>query len=76
MLACRDLRRRFGQRLAVDGVGFQIDPGETYGLLGPNGAGKTTARRSGSPLACSAAACDRWRLLALATWRLRRALVR
>jgi ABC-type uncharacterized transport system ATPase subunit len=28
--------------VAVDGVGFHIDPGETYGLLGPNGAGKTT----------------------------------
>jgi ABC-2 type transport system ATP-binding protein len=26
----------------VDGVGFGIDVGETYGLLGPNGAGKTT----------------------------------
>jgi ABC-2 type transport system ATP-binding protein len=26
----------------VDGVGFRIGPGETYGLLGPNGAGKTT----------------------------------
>jgi len=29
--------------VAVDGVGFSIDAGETYGLLGPNGAGKTTA---------------------------------
>ena len=26
----------------MDGVGFEISPGETYGLLGPNGAGKTT----------------------------------
>ena len=42
MLECRDLRRRFGDLIAVDGVGFHIDPGETYGLLGPNGAGKTT----------------------------------
>ncbi len=42
-LECRDLVRRFGDLLAVDRVGFHIDPGETYGLLGPNGAGKTTA---------------------------------
>lgn len=28
--------------MAVDDVGFSIEPGETYGLLGPNGAGKTT----------------------------------
>jgi ABC-2 type transport system ATP-binding protein len=42
VLECRDLRRRFGGLVAVDGVGFHIDTGETYGLLGPNGAGKTT----------------------------------
>ena len=42
VLECRDLRKAFGDLVAVDGVGFQIAPGETYGLLGPNGAGKTT----------------------------------
>jgi ABC-2 type transport system ATP-binding protein len=42
VLACEDLRKRFGSRVAVDGVGFVIGPSETYGLLGPNGAGKTT----------------------------------
>ncbi len=38
VLECRGLRRCFGEIVAVDGVGFHIDPGETYGLLGPNGA--------------------------------------
>jgi ABC-2 type transport system ATP-binding protein len=42
-LACTGLTKRFGDRLAVDGVGFEIAAGETYGLLGPNGAGKTTS---------------------------------
>ncbi len=42
VLRCSGLRKRFGERQAVDGVGFSIAPGETYGLLGPNGAGKTT----------------------------------
>jgi ABC-2 type transport system ATP-binding protein len=42
VLRCSGLRKRFGRRQAVDGVGFQIAHGETYGLLGPNGAGKTT----------------------------------
>jgi ABC-2 type transport system ATP-binding protein len=42
VLACRDLRKSYGSRPAVKGVGFEIGPGENYGLLGPNGAGKTT----------------------------------
>jgi ABC-2 type transport system ATP-binding protein len=39
------LTRRFGERIAVDDVSFEIAAGETYGLLGPNGAGKTTTIR-------------------------------
>jgi ABC-2 type transport system ATP-binding protein len=41
-LRCTDLRKSFGDLVAVDGIGFEIARGETYGLLGPNGAGKTT----------------------------------
>jgi len=41
-LTTKGLKKSFGDRLAVDNVGFTISPGETYGLLGPNGAGKTT----------------------------------
>ena len=42
MLIARGLRKRFGERLAVDDLGFEVRRGEVYGLLGPNGAGKTT----------------------------------
>jgi ABC-2 type transport system ATP-binding protein len=37
-----DLRRRFGQLEAVEGVSFSVGAGEVFGFLGPNGAGKTT----------------------------------
>jgi len=42
ILEVRGIRKRYGERLAVDGVSLRVATGETYGLLGPNGAGKTT----------------------------------
>src|SRR5699024_1878767 len=41
-LEVEDVTVRFGGVLALDGIGFAVDPGEVVGLIGPNGAGKTT----------------------------------
>jgi len=45
MIVARDLARRFGDFIAVEGVTFEVGAGEVFGLLGPNGAGKTTTMR-------------------------------
>lgn len=45
LIEVRNLHRSFGELHAVDGVNFQLAPGEIYGLVGPDGAGKTTTIR-------------------------------
>lgn len=42
VISVRELRKHYGSVRAVDGVSFEVAPGEVFGLLGPNGAGKTT----------------------------------
>jgi ABC-2 type transport system ATP-binding protein len=46
VLELTDLRRRYGDVVALDGLTFAVPPGEVFGFLGPNGAGKTTAMRA------------------------------
>lgn len=42
VLEVRDVYRRYGSTVALNGVSLAVEPGELFGLLGPNGAGKTT----------------------------------
>ncbi|MFY0580135.1 ATP-binding cassette domain-containing protein [Cystobacter fuscus] len=44
-ISVQGLAKRFGSRTAVQGLSFDVRPGEVFGLLGPNGAGKTTTVR-------------------------------
>src|SRR5688572_1291233 len=45
LIHARGLTKRFGAFTAVDGISFDVHPGEAFGFLGPNGAGKTSTMR-------------------------------
>jgi hypothetical protein len=42
-IAVSGLRKTFGNKVVLDGIGFEVAAGSVFSLLGPNGAGKTTA---------------------------------
>lgn len=45
IIEAQDLRKNFGDLVAVDGISFSVKKGEIFGFLGPNGAGKTTTMK-------------------------------
>src|SRR5260221_7004228 len=45
MIEVKNLSKRYGEKLAVDGLDFIVQPGIVTGFLGPNGAGKSTTMR-------------------------------
>lgn len=51
VIEIRNLSKRYGRRMAVDGLDLTVEAGEIFGFVGPNGAGKTTTIRIMSTLA-------------------------
>jgi len=45
LIKAKGLKKHFGDFVAVDGIDFEVAPGEAFGFLGPNGAGKTSTMR-------------------------------
>ncbi|MET0229661.1 MAG: ABC transporter ATP-binding protein [Rhodanobacteraceae bacterium] len=45
MIETRQLVKRYGDLVAVDGISFRVEPGQVLGFLGPNGAGKSTTMK-------------------------------
>ena len=46
MLTIKNLRKRYGNFQALDGLNLEVADGELFGFVGPNGAGKTTTLKT------------------------------
>ena len=46
MLTIKNLRKRYGNFQALDGLNLEVADGELFGFVGPNGAGKTTTLKA------------------------------
>ena len=46
VLSAKGLSKRYGKRVAVDGIDFEVPAGRIVGLIGPNGSGKTTTLKA------------------------------
>ena len=83
MLVIDNLSRRFGDKLAVDGVSLSVEPGRFVGVIGRSGAGKSTLLRMINRLETPSAGAIRFgdldvtrlRGAALAAWRARCAMI-
>ena len=60
MIEVENLSKRYGEKLAVAGLDFVVEPGVVTGFLGPNGAGKTTAMRIVMGIELPDAGAVRW----------------
>ena len=45
IISIQNLRKKFGNIIAVDGISFNVEKGQMFGLVGPDGAGKSTTIR-------------------------------
>ncbi|WP_265110969.1 ABC transporter ATP-binding protein [Halosolutus halophilus] len=46
VVEAEDVRKTYGETIALSGASLSVEPGEVFGLIGPNGAGKTTLVRA------------------------------
>jgi ABC-2 type transport system ATP-binding protein len=60
-LELRDLSKRYGDVVALDGITFSVEQGQMFGFVGPNGAGKTTTMRIVLGVLAADAGTVRWR---------------